>query len=573
MGIVLPTPVVVSTDEGFAAAWSSEAEPRWDPLLAMVRAVLADRSVYDGILDPGERSGAGWAVCDVEVEPEVRERWRAFHAWTDEDAAEDPLQFCSVHHGPHRGILTRDALEQILWRARSQVEAVAAEAARADRIARRVAWVASLPRAPIQWAIVPPSAADRDRLIALEAAAAAVDASSDPEDPRAGLPARQALLQDLHAAGVFDPDEADVRLALLHHLALPILAGYAEAASDLHAYLASDVRLERNPGAIPVPILASPISIDWFRLGPYVGGVVDPAAWVAWGESQGAFGREPDQDGVIYWSSGGASETFVYRLDVPGLAPLLRVGRPVPGAKVRPSDAEGPLDATRDLERIAARLLELDRAHSDAELLEAVISVLVVRLGAVSVASGWYLLGLAALLRSQLPDGARWRSAAFGALRRAAREDPGHAGAIQLLAADADTPPIEGSPASALARAPLSPTRWEAVLGRLAPDVRGELLRAIARPVVRNARLLPALTFALQPMDRQQAQGRVPVDRFTQRYVLKRVLGHAPTDREILRPALAALASSPDAGALQPYLRLAIEGLGEPRRWWQVWRR
>lgn len=565
-------------DGGWDIAWP-EAPERFVAAEALIRAVLDDGTLYDRLYAPGSVSGVGWQLDDATVSEAEQAEWREIHGWTDEDEAEDPLTYCALTGGPEPLIGTRRGLRDALYDAMSAVNAHRQAAAYAARVQSHVDWVEALPHAPIDLEQRPGPALTEalDALRALEARAAAVDAASDAE---AVVSERQALLQELHRVGLFDQGPAAARReSLLDAHGLVGLARYARAAVQLHAYLASDARRQANPGAVPVPVLASPVSIDWFRLGPYVGGIVGPEAWVAWGEAT-AFDRRtwPEHAGTMFWSSGGYSETFVTQMDTPHRSSLARVGKPVEGAVLTASQTEGPLDATTRLEAAAAALIELG-AHprpgtpagtSDNELLDLAIAMLAVRLTAVSQASGWYRIGLAALLRAG--GDPVWRALAHGALRRALVEDPNHAGAAQLVIADVDsTPPIAG-PGELLRRANVGAAKWHLALGRLAPEVRDEVIQAIAAPVAGNGPLMPALGFALRSGASVAPVSAPAVSAFTLRYVLKRLGAHAPEARESVRDALEALAASPHADALQPHLRLAVEAFGPGRKWWQFWR-
>jgi hypothetical protein len=555
---------------GWRLAWPEPPGEGWSGVLALLGEALEDRSLPSRLEQAGAAEGRGWSVQEVEVPEETRAAWWAWHGWTEEDEGYEPLTFCQVRQGEHTALMTRRALLDLVGGALGAVDSARAQAAVREREAQLGAWVDSLPRRPLSWDDPP-----LEQLAALEGRAAEVDSARSPQDPAKGEAERQALLQELHALGWFDRAGGPQRAALLRERGFGRLAGWAAAADKLHAYLASEARRKWNPGASPVPLLASPVSIDWFRLGPYVGGIVTPEEWVAWGEAElGRMSSWPTSAGTMFWSSGGYAETFVYQLDNPFRAALLRVGRPVPGAVQTAAQTEGPLDPAAGLERAAAALIELASQRDDTDSLEAAITLLVARLTQTSQASGWYRLGLAALLLSQRTDDRQWRWLAFGALGRALVEEPGHVGAGQLLLADVqETSPLEGPPGKAWARAAPSPERWRALLDKLPAETRDELLRALAHPVAGHAPLVPALAFALEPSPRQTARGLQPVTAFTRRYVLKRLGSLPAADRERLRPALLELAASAEAETLQPHLRLAAEALGQrPRRWWEFWR-
>lgn len=161
----------------------------------------------------------------------------------------------------------------------------AARRQRAKRIAR---W--SEPEPPTA---IDPAWAD------LEAQARAIDA--EPNDA-----ARDALLTALHDAGLLTIHAA-LRLEEAGH---DTLYDIAIAAHDLRMYLASEERRAAT-GLEAEPVLASPVSLDWFRLGPYGRFGLTPHAYLA--ELEGLMNLNPPSGPSAIWSTGMGTDTLRFQ--------------------------------------------------------------------------------------------------------------------------------------------------------------------------------------------------------------------------------------------------------------------
>ncbi len=155
----------------------------------------------------------------------------------------------------------------------------------------------------------------------LEARAAAFDV---PDASEAGRPA---LLRDLEAHGLladaFLPEKAE----WLDRWGMPVLAGYARAAADMHRYLRSDGRKRHVPSAGPQPILGAPVSIDWFRR-PEVAEGFDRDDWLGWCERalRDAPGTEGPA-GELFTHAGPMGRHVLWRRD-DGVTPAIFFAEP-----------------------------------------------------------------------------------------------------------------------------------------------------------------------------------------------------------------------------------------------------
>jgi hypothetical protein len=76
---------------------------------------------------------------------------------------------------------------------------------------------------------------------------------------------RRVLLIELDTTGLLDRSHRVGARAELERLALPVLAGYHDAAGRLLDYLGSAVRQRVIEHAAPQPVRGAPVSLDWFR--------------------------------------------------------------------------------------------------------------------------------------------------------------------------------------------------------------------------------------------------------------------------------------------------------------------
>ena len=163
-----------------------------------------------------------------------------------------------------------------------------------------------------------------------------MDVAIDPDDAElAALEAKAAatndvtpdLLQALHAAGLLDR-HADPSSVRAHLAADPALSEYYRAAHAMHEYLRSTERREAlGEMGRDDPLLASVISIDWFRKGPYTYPGFSPTEWLALLEAR----RREDPlaeppEGESLSSDGVIAYTALHRRDNGVSVALVRAG-------------------------------------------------------------------------------------------------------------------------------------------------------------------------------------------------------------------------------------------------------
>lgn len=432
-------------------------------------------------------SGDGWSARDVEVDAETRRLWREYEGWDDEDEADDPLRFCEVTGGEHAVVCSWFFLTEAVH----QVANVVRETRETDEWKRREreleASIAAIVRVAVDWA-APPGAdlkALEDRARDLEEKRIAqADKEGDPNGDE-----RRALLRDLHSHGIFDRENVEIRATAL--VGFPELLAYHSAGQDLLDYLEDPIRATYGVEIRAATVLGSPVSVDWFRLGPWIGGIVDSTTWLAWGEAT-LFERRDWKTGNswMYWHSGSVSEVFVFRMDNDHRASLVKVGRPVPGARARPSDFEIGLEPPALLETAAARVHEY--APTNLGTLVLVTTLLSLRLNQTpNAGNAWYRLGLALLMWSQETGEKPLRDLAARAATSALVNRPDHEGAEDLLRNLLDRRgPIresdgwEGDPLDAF------PELRDEVIDALPDSLRQEVLMALANqshPLVDDA--------------------------------------------------------------------------------------
>lgn len=139
---------------------------------------------------------------------------------------------------------------------------------------------------------------------------------------------RRFLHLELHVLGLFSAERADEKRRFLRTWGFTELERFFEAAQELLHYLGSEDRKRYVPDARPLPVLVSPISIDWFRKPePIPSSVkVGPLHWASWCESQATEQIENSQhEGWFIWHSGNITHAFHWRMDDGEHAFLLRV--------------------------------------------------------------------------------------------------------------------------------------------------------------------------------------------------------------------------------------------------------
>lgn len=108
-----------------------------------------------------------------------------------------------------------------------------------------------------------------------------------------GIPQAE-LLRELERHGLLLDGFAPQKIAALEQWHLPILAGYAKAAEEMHRYLRSSERQRHLSQARSQPIIGAPISIDWFRA-PNVPEGFEPFDWL--GASERVLADAPSKKG------------------------------------------------------------------------------------------------------------------------------------------------------------------------------------------------------------------------------------------------------------------------------------
>ncbi len=392
------------------------------------------------------------------------------------------------------------------------------------------AWAAALPLRPLDFTAL--SDADEARLKELEVRAQALavpEQDLQGDDVRIRDEARQAFLIDLHGVGLFEREpSARVAAELFPHL-----ADIQDAVEQLHAYLGSEERgalRDGDPTNDAIAVLCSPVSLEYFRRGPFIGGVCkdhEIHRWAAWGEETL---RWKDHSGTMFWSSGAVFETFHFQLETPYRASLTAVGRPVGEAVAAAHEQETGVEPSARLETVALQITE--RAEESR-------SVALARLA-----------GALTHFRLQHAPTSPIARETLARLRGLSKSVP-----------DAPERPTSADLDRALHNVDLA-----LLVRQLDLSTREEVAMVLSAHPEHAARVGAILRDALAPAEHNARRGGAPprpVSRFAKRYILKRL---QPESKEALR-ALKQLRGSAEAEALQPFLRNALERFPKKRFW------
>ncbi len=192
---------------------------------------------------------------DVEA---ARAEWR-------EALQEDPGAMVSIDTANARWIAPVDSIDDMRVLLKWSRDAFVSYRGRRENESTAEAMVAKLVLSFGRWWEAPAAPYGLESTLReVEATAVALDGMKDDERAAAK---RRALLVELHGLGVLERDGHAAKRAALIDRSLPTLVAYHDAALAALDYLESAARAERIFDAKPVPVLASRVSVDLFRLG------------------------------------------------------------------------------------------------------------------------------------------------------------------------------------------------------------------------------------------------------------------------------------------------------------------
>ncbi len=308
--VVFDTKQVVLTAEGGLDGWRLVSSDRgWAPFADAVTAFART-----GRTTPPD--GVTATPGDQHASAALRGYWQDQLGWK---AGQPPLRFFAYTAPGNEGaLMPEEALASFAARAAEPFEEWKREAQRAlaQQAARRAAFerVQAEPRT-VDW-----DAPDAAVLTALEARVRSFD-DLRPDEPVTHV-LREGVLLAVAAAGVLDGPDDGRRERHLAGLGLKRLGDWRGWALELHD-LAGDVPEVLDPDAPHV--LASPVGLDWLRLGPYAGKLVGPTDWLAW--HLRSFGEELRTAPSFHLSfTRGYEGRVVWRTGVAGLQQLCAAG-------------------------------------------------------------------------------------------------------------------------------------------------------------------------------------------------------------------------------------------------------
>lgn len=270
--------VVIAVEGDLERCWLTVSDPAWAPFVEVVTALLALKPSQC----PEDLTALRLTGVEIRVPEEgASDALQAF--WNEElgrDRNDPPLRYLEfVRPGTDDGALMPEHAARSWARIAPRMWG---QWQRKERI--RLGWIERCRAAEatalaeprtVDWSIQPLSEQDRARLAALEERARGFDDMIP--DAEVTHIVRDRVLLALAAAGVLDGPDEGLRARTLGALGHRTLLAWREAALTLLAWAANIPEMMAEGCA---HALSSPVSLDWFRCGPYAGALVAPMEWL-----------------------------------------------------------------------------------------------------------------------------------------------------------------------------------------------------------------------------------------------------------------------------------------------------